>query len=160
ATRRPSRCWRVASSRRHARNGSALTTMCWPTAGPSCTGRLPTPCERRVVACRSTDGVGIVGAGPAVLTMKISIRSYVIALAASLGLLCAMASAASALTVHGSVQQVYVVAAHAHQRIALLNRRGHVVQSRRAGSLGGVVYRGIKPGPGYRVRPAGGHASH
>ena len=59
----------------------------------------------------------------------------------------------------GSVQQVYVVGAHGHQRIALLDRRGHVVQSRRAGSLGGVVYRGVKPGAGYRVRPAGGHAS-
>jgi uncharacterized protein len=90
--------------------------------------------------------------------MKISIRSYVIALATAL-LLGATAQGASALTVRGSVQQVYVVGAHAHQRVALLDRRGHVVQSRRAGSLGGVVYRGVKPGPGYRVRPAGGRAS-
>ena len=91
--------------------------------------------------------------------MKTSIRLYVIALATALALLCATAGAASALTVRGSVQQVYVVGAHGHQRIALLDRRGHVVQSRRAGSLGGVVYRGLKPGPGYRVRPAGGRAS-
>ncbi len=91
--------------------------------------------------------------------MKISIRSSIVVLAAALGLLCATAAAASALTVRGSVQQVYVVGAHAHQRVALLDRRGHVVQSRRAGSLGGVVYRGVKPGAGYRVRPAGGHAS-
>jgi uncharacterized protein len=91
--------------------------------------------------------------------MKISIRSYVIVLATALALLCATAGTASALTVRGSVQQVYVVGAHGNQRIALLDRRGHVVQSRRAGSLGGVVYRGVKPGPGYRVRPAGGHAS-
>ncbi|MGZ4182776.1 MAG: CocE/NonD family hydrolase [Solirubrobacteraceae bacterium] len=91
--------------------------------------------------------------------MKISIRSYVIALAIALALLCATAGAASALTVRGSVQQVYVLGAHAHQRVALLDRRGHVVQSRRAGSLGGVVYRGAKPGAGYRVRPAGGRAS-
>ena len=91
--------------------------------------------------------------------MKISIRLYVIALATALALLCTTAAAASALTVRGSVQQVYVVGAHGHQRIALLDRRGHVVQSRRAGSLGGVVYRGVKPGPGYRVRAAGGRAS-
>ena len=90
--------------------------------------------------------------------MKISIRSYAIVLATALALLCATAQGASALTVHGSVQQVYVVGAHAHQRVALLDRRGHVVQSRRAGSLGGIVYRGVKPGPGYRVRPAGGSA--
>src|SRR5437764_12876263 len=80
--------------------------------------------------------------------------SFVIALAVAL----TTATAASALTVHGSVQQVYVVGAHAHQRVALLDRGGHVVQSRRAGSLGGVVYRGVKPGRGYRVRPAGGRA--
>ncbi|MGZ4185766.1 MAG: CocE/NonD family hydrolase [Solirubrobacteraceae bacterium] len=91
--------------------------------------------------------------------MKISIRSHVIALATALALLCATAGAASALTVRGSVQQVYVVGAHSHQRIALLDRHGRVVQSGRAGSLGGVVYRGVKPGRGYRVRPAGGKAS-
>ena len=65
--------------------------------------------------------------------MKISIRLYVIALATALALLCTTAAAASALTVRGSVQQVYVVGAHGHQRIALLDRRGHVVQSRRVG---------------------------
>ena len=90
--------------------------------------------------------------------MKISIRSYVIAVATALALLGATAQGASALTVRSSVQQVYVLGAHAHQRVALLDRRGRVVQSRRAGSLGGVVYRGVKPGRGYRVRPAGGRA--
>ena len=59
--------------------------------------------------------------------MKISIRSYAIVLATALALLCATAQGASALTVHGSVQQVYVLGAHAHQRAALLDRRGHVV---------------------------------
>jgi hypothetical protein len=81
--------------------------------------------------------------------------SFVIALALAL----MTATPASALTAHGSVQQVYVIGAHAHQRVALLDRRGRVVQSRRARSLGGVVYRGVKPGRGYRVRPAGGRAS-
>jgi uncharacterized protein len=83
----------------------------------------------------------------------------VVTLVFALSVALATASAASALTVRGSVQQVYVVGAHAHQRIALLDRRGHVLQSRRAGSLGGVVYRGVKPGRGYRVRPAGGKSS-
>ncbi|HET7051309.1 MAG TPA: CocE/NonD family hydrolase, partial [Solirubrobacteraceae bacterium] len=91
--------------------------------------------------------------------MKISIRSYVVAVATALALLGATAQGASALTVRGSVQQVYVLGAHAHQGVALLDRRGRVVQSRRAGSLGGVVYHGVKPGPGYHVRPAGGRAS-
>jgi uncharacterized protein len=57
------------------------------------------------------------------------------------------------------VQQLDVVGAKPHQRVALLNRRARVVQSRRAGSLGGIVYRAVEPGPGYRVRPAGGNAS-
>jgi uncharacterized protein len=77
-----------------------------------------------------------------------------------LAVLAGGASAASTLTVRGSVQQVDVVGAKSHQRLALVNRRGRAVQSRRAGSLGGVVYRGVAPGRGYRVRPpAGGAAS-
>jgi uncharacterized protein len=69
------------------------------------------------------------------------------------------ASAPPGLTVRGSVRQVYVVGARAHQRVALLNRRGRAVQTRRVASLGGIIYRGVKPGPGYRVRPAGGRRS-
>lgn len=91
--------------------------------------------------------------------MKSSIRSYVVAFTTALALLAATAQAAAALTVRGSVQQVYVLGAHAHQRVVLLDRRGRVLQPRRAGSLGGVVYRGVKTGHGYRVRPAGGRAS-
>jgi uncharacterized protein len=83
----------------------------------------------------------------------------VVQLVVALSIALVTASTASALTVHGSVQQVYIVGAHAHQRIVLLDRRGHAVQSRRAGSLGGVVYRGVKPGRGYRVLPAGGKLS-
>ena len=71
----------------------------------------------------------------------------------------ATASAAAGLTVRGSVAQVDVVGLSAHQKVALLDRRGRVVQTRRAASLGGIVYRGVKPGPGYRVRPAGGKHS-
>ena len=69
------------------------------------------------------------------------------------------ASARAGLTVRGSVRQVYVVGARARQRVALLNRRGRVVQTRRVASLAGIIYRGVKPGPGYRVRPAGGRRS-
>jgi uncharacterized protein len=66
------------------------------------------------------------------------------------------AAAATRLTVRGSVQQVYVLGARRGQVLALLDRRGRVVQIQRAGSLGGVLYRGVKPGPGYRVRPVPG----
>jgi predicted acyl esterase len=66
------------------------------------------------------------------------------------------AAAGGALTVRGSVQQVYALGAKPGQRLVLLDRRGRVIETRRAGSLGGVLYRGVKPGPGYRVRPVPG----
>jgi predicted acyl esterase len=71
-------------------------------------------------------------------------------------LLAGGASAASKLTVRGSVRQVYLVGAKPDQRLVLLDRRGRTVQASRAGSLGGIVYRAVKPGRGYRVRPAAG----
>ena len=68
----------------------------------------------------------------------------------------ATASAARALTVGGSVQQVYVTGAHAGERVALMNRRGTTVAVLPAGALGGAIFRGVRPGPGYRVRLASG----
>jgi uncharacterized protein len=65
-------------------------------------------------------------------------------------------AAGTSLTVRGSVQQVYVLGSKPGQLLVLLDRRGRAVQIQRAGSLGGVLYRGVKPGPGYRVRPAVG----
>jgi predicted acyl esterase len=61
-------------------------------------------------------------------------------------------SAAVAPTAHGSVGQVYAVGLGAGQRMALLNRRGRKVATNRADSLGGVLFRNVKPGGGYRMR--------
>jgi uncharacterized protein len=82
----------------------------------------------------------------------------VLASASILALVASSAAAAARtkLTVHGSVQQVYVLGAKPGERLTLLDRRGRTVGSQRAGSLGGVLYRAVKPGPGYRVRPADG----
>ena len=55
---------------------------------------------------------------------------------------------------HGSVEQVYAVGARAGERLTLLDRRGRAVLVQAAGPLGGVVFRGVAPGGGYRVRPA------
>jgi predicted acyl esterase len=63
---------------------------------------------------------------------------------------------AAALSAHGSVQQVYVTGARAGERLTLLDRHGHGVAAQRAGPLGGAVFRGVAPGPGYRVVPGGG----
>ncbi len=66
----------------------------------------------------------------------------------------APATALARLTAGGSVQQVYVTGASPGERLVLVNRHGAAVASQTAGSLGGAIFRGLRPGPGYRVRPA------
>ena len=71
----------------------------------------------------------------------------------------ATAAAATPLVAGGSVQQVYVTGARSGEKLVLVNRRGATIAERTAGSLGGQVFRGVAPGSGYRVRPAGGGAA-
>jgi uncharacterized protein len=66
------------------------------------------------------------------------------------------AATAQAFTAHGSVEQVYVTGLAANQKMSLLDVAGGSVQRRRADSLGGLLFRHVKPGAGYRVRPAAG----
>jgi uncharacterized protein len=60
---------------------------------------------------------------------------------------------------HGSAKQVYVTGLKSKQRMTLVDRSGHVVQTKNADGLGGLLFRHVKPGTGYRVRPAGGGAA-
>jgi predicted acyl esterase len=60
-----------------------------------------------------------------------------------------------AVTARGSVEQVQVTGATPGERLDLL-RRGELVKTRRAGELGGIVFRRIEPGGGYTVSRAGG----
>jgi predicted acyl esterase len=87
--------------------------------------------------------------------------STAVVIAAVLVLVSVIASAASAASLHarGSVEQVQVTGAKAGARLTLVDRRGHTVQSQRAGSLGGAVFRGVRPGRGYVVRRAAGARS-
>jgi uncharacterized protein len=59
---------------------------------------------------------------------------------------------------HGSVEQVYVTGLHPRARMTLVNRKGREVATKRADGLGGLLFRHVKPGTGYRVRRAGGGA--
>jgi dipeptidyl aminopeptidase/acylaminoacyl peptidase len=68
------------------------------------------------------------------------------------GLGAAAASARARFIARGSVQQVYATGLKARQATSLLDRAGAVIARRRADSLGGVVFRGVRPGRGYRVR--------
>ncbi len=76
-------------------------------------------------------------------------------------LVAGYARAAVPAGVHGSADQVYVTGLAPHERMALVNRRGRTVQTKRADSLGGIVFRNVTPGPGYRVhRSPRGARSH
>ena len=70
----------------------------------------------------------------------------------------AAGTAGVAYSAHGSVQQVYVLGAQPGARLTLLDRRGRTVMTAVAGPLGGAIFRGVAPGPGYRVRPTNGGA--
>jgi len=60
----------------------------------------------------------------------------------------------SAPVAHGSVGQVYVTGVAAKQRTELVNNAGHVVATKATDAQGGLVFYGVKPGTGYRVRAA------
>jgi predicted acyl esterase len=81
------------------------------------------------------------------------------ALIAAIGLLGGARAAAASTTVsaHGSAEQVYITGLSPQARMSLLDARGRVVTSKSADAEGGLLFRNVKPGGGYRVRldPAG-----
>lgn len=64
----------------------------------------------------------------------------------------ASAASAGAFTARGSVQQVYVTGAAAGAQMSLLDSQGATVASQVADPLGGLLFRHVSPGDGYRVR--------
>ena len=72
----------------------------------------------------------------------------------TLGVMLALATSASAagFSAHGSAEQVYVTGLAPSARMSLFDRAGHRVATKRADSLGGLLFRSVKPGKGYRVR--------
>ncbi len=77
-------------------------------------------------------------------------------LAVSLVLLAGLmpAANASAFTAQGSVEQVYVTGLTAGAQASLLSSKGTTVSTQGADSQGGLLFRDVKPGSGYRVRLA------
>jgi predicted acyl esterase len=70
------------------------------------------------------------------------------------------AAAAPTFTAKGSVEQVYVTGLTPGAQMSLVNGAGRTVATQPANSLGGLLFRNVTPGSGYRVRPAaGGEAS-
>jgi uncharacterized protein len=74
--------------------------------------------------------------------------------AAALALVFASGATAASFNARGSVEQVYATGLPAGARTALLNSNGQVVATRNANGLGGLLFRNVKPGFGYRVRRA------
>jgi uncharacterized protein len=64
----------------------------------------------------------------------------------------ALVSPAAAWSAHGSAEQVYVVGLAANEQMSLLNSSGSTITTQRADSLGGLLFRNVAPGSGYRVR--------
>ncbi len=87
-------------------------------------------------------------------------RRWRIALCAVVLALTSMAGSASAavsvsgpsFSAHGSAEQVYVTGLSPSASMSLLDRTGATVATQRADSLGGLLFRNVTPGPGYRVR--------
>ena len=71
-----------------------------------------------------------------------------------------VATAQTTFSAHGSVEQVYVTGLAPGAEMALLDSAGMTIATRQANSLGGLLFRNVPPGGGYRVQPAqGGTAS-
>jgi predicted acyl esterase len=69
------------------------------------------------------------------------------------------AGAAEAFSAHGSAKQVYVTGLDPGAQMSLVGRKGRTVATKQANAQGGLLFRNVKPGGGYRVRPSGGGAS-
>src|SRR3954453_16276892 len=62
-------------------------------------------------------------------------------------------------TAHGSAEQVYVTGLAPDEQMSLLNASGQTIATQQADSLGGLLFRNVPPGTGYRVRASDGTES-
>jgi predicted acyl esterase len=86
-----------------------------------------------------------------------AVLAFVLAAVASAAF--ARPAAAAAFSAHGSAQQVYVVGLTSGERMELLGANGKRVATGSADPLGGLIFRNVTPGSGYRVRPVSGGAA-
>jgi predicted acyl esterase len=83
------------------------------------------------------------------------VRVPLVAASLAVALTVSTATAAAAFDARGSVEQVYVTGLSPGSEVALLDRDGRTAARKRADSLGGLLFRDVKPGTGYRVRSGG-----
>jgi predicted acyl esterase len=86
-------------------------------------------------------------------------RSGVLGFAVAVALVLVTGTgAAEAFDAHGSARQVYATGLAPKAKASLV-KSGHKLQTKRADGLGGLLFRNVKPGGGYRVRLDAGGAS-
>src|SRR5438105_4072566 len=101
---------------------------------------------------RSESGRVPRGTIPRAARMRVlSIAVLVVALAAALPATVATA-AAPTFTATGSAEQVYVTGVAPNAQMSLLTSTGTTLYTQNADSLGGLLFRNVPPGKGYRVR--------
>src|SRR5690242_2764345 len=52
----------------------------------------------------------------------------------------------------GSVEQVYATGLAPNAEASLISPRGKIIETKNADSMGGLLFRNVRPGTGYRVR--------
>jgi uncharacterized protein len=82
-----------------------------------------------------------------------------IALAIAAASLALAPAAAADVSAHGSVEQVYATGLAPGAQATLVAPAGGRDRTRKANNLGGLLFRNVKPGTGYRVRLADGSAT-
>ncbi|HUA74700.1 MAG TPA: CocE/NonD family hydrolase [Solirubrobacteraceae bacterium] len=82
-----------------------------------------------------------------------------VAMLAAFAVWAVAAASASAFTAQGSVEQVYVTGLSPSASMSLLDKSGATVATQNADSLGGLLFRKVKPGKGYRVKTSTGETS-
>src|SRR3954469_3513441 len=87
--------------------------------------------------------------------MKSSVRLALCAAVFALVFTTGAGAAEPALSAHGSVEQVYATGLSAGAKATLLNAAGHKVATKKADALGGLLFRNVRPGAGYRVSQGG-----
>ena len=64
----------------------------------------------------------------------------------------ATSASAASFEARGSVEQVYATGVHRGAKVTLLDRQGRQLKTKQADALGGVLFRKLKPGKGYRLQ--------
>ena len=84
--------------------------------------------------------------------LRLSLVASLIGGLAVAGTAAAAPSAKAPFVAAGSAKQVYATGVGANAKVELLDSAGHAFATNTADSLGGVLFRHVKPGTGYRVK--------